>query len=447
MDIQEEDTIDELFEKVPCRNEQIKLLSDLFGEPSLTVFPSIFIYGHTSTGKTTVIRSVLTLTKCQYIIVDCIEFYTARLLFENILNEFAGSKPSVENNFSVSLKCDNLNDFVRYLRSIINDFEHPDHTVYLVFDHAERLRDMNINLLPALLRLQELSSLNICVVMLSEIVWEKYRTGTGFVEPLRIHFPDYNSDELLKILSLDCPENYETVFYRQYLSLLFSVFHFVCRDIRELAHLARLNFPKYIEPVENDEINQSDTRKLWRSIEPHLKKALQTVYLREVSSNQWEQMQNSYLKEQESTQLVSKSPVELPFYGKYLLIAAYLASYNPAKCDKRFFVRRTEKLSKRAKLAGLKKNERTSNQLLGPKPFPHDRLLAIFYSIVEGKVAPTAHIFTQISSLVTHGLMIKLATADLISSPKYKCIVSLEFIKGIGKTVNFEVPKYLYDFV
>lgn len=29
--------------------------------------------------------------------------------------------------------------------------------------------------------------------------------------------------------------------------------------------------------------------------------------------------------------------MELPFYSKYLLIAAYLASYNPAKTDRRFF--------------------------------------------------------------------------------------------------------------
>ncbi len=40
-----------------------------------------------------------------------------------------------------------------------------------------------------------------------------------------------------------------------------------------------------------------------------------------------------------------------------------------------------------------------SNQLLGPKPFPLDRLMAIFYAIVEGKVAPTANIFSQVNTL------------------------------------------------
>ena len=35
----------------------------------------------------------------------------------------------------------------------------------------------------------------------------------------------------------------------------------------------------------------SDTKKLWKNIEPHLKKALTTLYLREVSSTQWERYQ------------------------------------------------------------------------------------------------------------------------------------------------------------
>lgn len=37
--------------------------------------------------------------------------------------------------------------------------------------------------------------------------------------------------------------------------------------------------------------------------------------------------------------LSAHTHVELPFYSKFLLIAAYLASYNPARTDKRFFVK------------------------------------------------------------------------------------------------------------
>ena len=54
---------------------------------------------------------------------------------------------------------------------------------------------------------------------------------------------------------------------------------------------AKLNFPKYCEPIVSGEAGYGDVKKLWRNIEPILRKALNTVYLHEVSSSQWEQMQ------------------------------------------------------------------------------------------------------------------------------------------------------------
>jgi origin recognition complex subunit 5 len=36
------------------------------------------------------------------------------------------------------------------------------------------------------------ADLNVCVIMVSDIVWEKYRFGTGFCEPFVINFPDYS---------------------------------------------------------------------------------------------------------------------------------------------------------------------------------------------------------------------------------------------------------------
>lgn len=39
------------------------------------------------------------------------------------------------------------------------------------------------------------------------------------------------------------------------------------------------------------------------------------------------------------TGLSAHTHVELPYYSKFLLIAAYLASYNPVRTDKRFFLK------------------------------------------------------------------------------------------------------------
>ncbi|XP_052779192.1 origin recognition complex subunit 5-like [Mya arenaria] len=434
-------------DRIQCRDKQITLLSNLFGQPNQLTVPAIFLYGHTATGKSLVLNSLLANAKLPHVLVNCVECYSQRFLYEHILNVLhSGSETVLET--SQLIKCDNMNDFVRLLKQEMISKGLEKQTLYIVLDKAERLRDMEQNILPAFLRLQELTGLNICMILMSEIVWEKYRFGTGFCDPLVIHFPDYSKDELVQIICSEVPEGYPEGFYNMYVNLVLSIFHYACRNLKELKHLVILNFKTYVQPITSGDATIGDTKKLWKHIEPHLKKALHTLYLREVSSTQWER----YQEEMETSENVAlqgishRSHVDLPFYSKYLLIAAYLASYNPAKSDKKFFAKNSGKINKRLKLNQAKRKERTSNHMLGPKPFPLDRLMAIFYSIVEGRVAPTANIFMQITSLVSLHFLGHATGEDQIEQPKYKCLVSLDFIKAVSRTVNFEVSRYLYDF-
>ncbi|XP_038597422.1 origin recognition complex subunit 5 isoform X2 [Tachyglossus aculeatus] len=406
-------------------------------------FPAIFIYGHTASGKTYVMQTLLKTLELPHVIVNCVECFTVKLLLEQILNRL-DCLSSPENGCSSNVACDSLNDFVRLFKQVTQDRGLEDQTVYIVLDKAEYLRDMEANILPGFLRLQELTNRNVTVIFLSEIVWEKFRPNTGCCEPFVLYFPDYSIGHLQKILTQDHPPEYSADFYAAYINILLGVFYTVCRDLKELRHLAALNFSKYCEPVVRGEASERDTRKLWRNIEPHLKKAMQTVYLREISSSQWEKLQQEDTEPGQVKGLSAHAHVELPYYSKFLLIAAYLASYNPARTDKRFFLKHHGKIKK---TNFLKKHEKTSNHLLGPKPFPLDRLLAILYSIVDNRVAPTANIFSQITSLVTLQLLTLVGHDDQLDGPKYKCTVSLDFIRAIARTVNFDIIKYLYDFL
>ncbi|XP_041833301.1 origin recognition complex subunit 5 isoform X2 [Melanotaenia boesemani] len=370
--------------------------------------------------------------------VSCVECVSVALLFEQVLLSFFGCEAA-----SLLPRSPSLSDFVRIYRQY-SSWSPAKQTRYIVMEKAELLRDSDANLLPALLRLQELVEDNITVILLSEIVWDQFRPNSGCFEPLLLHFPDYSKGELQQILSQDRNPSYSAEFYSSYINILLGVFYSVCRDLRELRHLAALNFSKFCEPLAAGKVKETDTHKLWKNIEPHLKKAMQTVYLREVSSLQWEQMQQTEDETGALRGLSAHTHVELPYYSKYLLIAAYLASYNPARTDKRFFLKHHGKIRK---TNFLKKNEKTSNHLLGPKPFPLDRLLAIFYSVVDSRVAPTASIFSQISSLVTLQLLVQVSHDDQLDAPKYKCAVSLDFICAISRTVNFDIVKYLYDFL
>ncbi len=82
----------------------------------------------------------------------------------------------------------------------------------------------------------------------------------------------------------------------------------------------------------------------------------------------------------------------------------------------------------------------------GPKPFPLERLLAIFYAISESTVtASLAHIMTQISSLVSKQYLVRHG-ADILDVPKFVCLAKYEFVLKLAKTVDFELDRHLYDF-
>ena len=228
------------------------------------------------------------------------------------------------------------------------------------------------------------------------------------------------------------------------------------RSLTELLHIARLNYSIYQQPILSGECKDSDTKKLWTNIEPHLKKCLSTVHLREVTSKQLQSLeQEQSVKDDFANSIQSLSSIgpsisnqnrlsiELPFYSKFLLIAAFLASYNPAKSDKRFFVKHHGKQKKT--ISSIKAKEKLNSQLTGPKPFPLERLLAIFYNIVEEQVNPTATIYSQVTTLVRLQLLTAVGL-EMIDQPKYKCNVSMDFVRTVAKTVQFDIYKYLYDY-
>ena len=218
-------------------------------------------------------------------------------------------------------------------------------------------------------------------------------------------------------------------------------------DAREDSKIVFLPYqhllPVYMAPVVDGNVDADNTRALWRLAEPHIKQALTEIHLREDGLT-FKPKTGS--EDAETSVRPSRLSVELPFYSKFLLISAYLASYNPAKSDKRFFVQNCGRIKKRKNISAVSSHKRSS-QLLGPKPFPLDRMLAIFYVVVDHKVPPRSKILNQVASLVSLQLLTQIGSSDMdsIEIPKYKCNVGLDFIRLVSKNVKFEIHKYLYD--
>ena len=51
----------------------------------------------------------------------------------------------------------------------------------------------------------------------------------------------------------------------------------------------------------------------------------------------------------------------------------------------------------------------------------------------------------QVTSLVRLQLLTSVGL-ELLDQPKYKCNVSMDFIRTVAKTVQFDIYKYLYDY-
>ncbi|CAG8511941.1 10581_t:CDS:2 [Ambispora gerdemannii] len=403
-----------LCEMFPGREQQIETLLSLMGEPQEQTLPAIYVYGDHSLGKTTVIKSLmkLALPPHQYTFIDCIVCFEPRIMYQHVLNDLTQTKPTPTNKYK-SQKCANLKEFVVKVGECCQLGKDAGETRYLIFDQAERLRDKSPDtLLPTLMKLRELDT--------------------------------------LKIFSKHCPNNIDLDFFLSFVRFLYDVCNSNCKDLCEMFQLAFSLLPKYIEPVVKGRAKKGDTLTLIQHIEPYYRQAMDKLHLNEISSSQNAQTDDG---------------IDLPYYTKLLLIASFLASYNPSRLDKRYFSKGSEETlrpyrrkTNQSQQGSPKKSPAKNSQydasgggklrqqLLGPVAFPVERMLAIFDSIIPDSIDANVEIMKQVSTLVTLRLLTRTTPFDNLDSTKYKCNASYELVKKISSSIKFQIQHYLYDF-
>jgi origin recognition complex subunit 5 len=88
------------------------------------------------------------------------------------------------------------------------------------------------------------------------------------------------------------------------------------------------------------------------------------------------------------------------------------------------------------------------NVQFGPKSFTIDRLLAIFYAILDEKVGLTCNLLAQISTLVDLNFLTFVSGENNImeGNARLQSTIGMDFAINIGKVVGFNVKQYLTDF-
>lgn len=160
---------------------------------------------------------------------------------------------------------------------------------------------------------------------------------------------------------------------------------------------------------------------------------------------------------------------QLPYYSRLLLVAAYLASFNPPRTDQLFFMKSAA--AKRRKKGGgtaltkgrpgVTKHRKISRKLLGPQAFILERMLAIFHAIKEDAdsrgrfgtgrevTAGAADIQMAIATLASLRLLVRIGAANaadtLDGGSKYRVAVGWEVVRGIARSVGIEAEDYLAE--
>lgn len=88
------------------------------------------------------------------------------------------------------------------------------------------------------------------------------------------------------------------------------------------------------------------------------------------------------------------------------------------------------------------------NIQIGPKSFTIDRLLAIFYAILDEQLGLTCNLMAQISTLVDlNFLTFSSGESNIMEgSSRLQSTIGLDFAINIGKVVGFDTKRFLSDF-
>ncbi|KAI0646244.1 origin recognition complex subunit 5 C-terminus-domain-containing protein [Trametes meyenii] len=166
----------------------------------------------------------------------------------------------------------------------------------------------------------------------------------------------------------------------------------------------------------------------------------------------------------------------LPRMAKFVLVAAFLASTNPARSDVRMFGRGPdERAKRRRRKVGTPRKPKPGTtgtavkipqRLLGPTTFPLDRLIAILGVLLEendADVRPAVSQYTlpgeytemeisrvalyaNIVELTSMRLLVRTSPADrLDGTPMYKCGIGYELAGKVARELGIVLNDLMYE--
>ncbi|KAF1828739.1 origin recognition complex subunit Orc5 [Decorospora gaudefroyi] len=465
-----EEIITQLNAEFQCRDQQIRHLTALYSAHPPSP-PSLNLYGLTATGKSSILRSYFHLARIPHAVINVRECITARHLLERIVAASLDAVEEADDGGKIDrrpyARTENLSALCVNMAKLLEGRE----KFVLVLDAVDKLREGGGTLIAALGRLGEtIPSLALILTTTLPLAPSVlHSSSTAF-----LHFPPYTRSELLTILgaqplkifstppSLDQFPDYtpdlaaedDAWLWSRFLQAVYdSLSKHTGRDLISFRTCATRLWRPFVEPVVAGQFGTRDFSRLM----------VNRRHLFQVEDWVLHRIINTAGPDDDMTTAAAKKKAPnvhvhaLPYYTTHILIAAYLASYNPSRTDVTYFMKHTDKrknkrrapsaasFSVTGKRTGAK-HRKISRHLLTPSPFTLDRLLAIFRALLEGTVPQVADLYTQIATLSSMRLLVRagIGSNDVLEAgTRWRVGFGWEFARALGRSVNLEVGEYL----
>lgn len=213
-------SLDDIISSFPGRSSQILEVVRHLGPLNSPILP-LFVYGSSSTGKTSIILQLFRHLNRPIVFSSCRTCYNQNILFESILNQLLLHRKNAANGYLNAKRCERPSDFVNFLRealtNVISNLKEKSeklisnemtqgkigNMIYLVFDNFQLVRewDKSSTILPLLFNLYDLlNTPEVGLIFISSTSPDTFYSNMGYVEPIPIYFPDYTEEDIRQIL-------------------------------------------------------------------------------------------------------------------------------------------------------------------------------------------------------------------------------------------------------
>ncbi|PTB61758.1 hypothetical protein BBK36DRAFT_152878 [Trichoderma citrinoviride] len=477
-----------LLRQFPGRDCQIRALAALLHTDAAPC-RNLVIHGSEATGKSSVIRQLLTqlsenngiangraadLVHATVNVARCI---SGRHFFESIIaavTDALRARYGPEGVVVSSQRCETLAQLAASLNSVFDEPQLNNGLTHfvLVLDGMDRQRDPPPTLMPALARLCETISCLTCVFIVTT-------PPAGFLRACptpHLYFPPYTKSELVEILSLEPPppipttrdsetendtqdeaagpEEVANLWTKFCAAVHDSLTQAAGRSLPAFRNSCYTLWPRFVAPIVAGTYTPQQFSKLLIAARPSFQdEALINPKL----------VSTPALASTALTSHPSQPPTGLtgllPTTAKMLLLSSYLASHNTVRHDLSLFStsyhgrkrRRPGPNSNRAN--NRNKQRKIPRKLLGAHAFLLERLLAIFEA-VRTEWADSAgplsgldgDIGMALATLSSLKLLIRIGTGDIMDrSGKWRINIGWEIMRGISRSIGVNIEEWLVE--